>query len=161
MFVFLLVFFPISILNQLISSVTPYQIDYPDAAAMKSANQARAVVSTSNIELLLNDGQQPEQHAMMRRMNSDSIIEQLPEDMACGSFLPHAGINLDHPSSKRFSRASDTSSAYSGSDIMHNSQDDCDTLENELSGLAESAVDSDDEDCDAGSTEVRYITGSI
>lgn len=52
------------------------QIDFPDAAAMKSASNARAVVTSSHIELLLNDGQAPER--IMRRMNSDSVIEQVP-----------------------------------------------------------------------------------
>jgi hypothetical protein len=44
---------------------------------------------------------------------------------------------------KRGSRASDTSSAYSGSDIMQSSLDDQDM---DLTGLVESIVDSDDEE---------------
>lgn len=55
---------------------------------------------------------------------------------------------------KRSSRASDTSSAYSGSDMMQSSLDDPDNPEAELSGLVESVVDSDDEEGYAESTEV-------
>ena len=66
--------------------------------------------------------------------------------------------------SKRCSRASDTSSAYSGSDLMHNSLDEGEGMmmhcvdtglgDMDLSGLAESIVDSDDEEGYAESTEV-------
>ncbi|XP_005105136.2 rap guanine nucleotide exchange factor 2 isoform X2 [Aplysia californica] len=145
-------------------------IDYPDAAAMKSASQARAVVSASNVEYLLQ--QQHEAQAgsrPMRRMNSDSVIEQMPDDAACGThpylgsaeqFYPSAGSVGGHEhagggggSSKRLSRASDTSSAYSGSDVMHTSLDDPEAPDVDLSGLAESMVDSDDEEGYAESTE--------
>ena len=71
-------------------------------------------------------------------------------------------------SSKRCSRASDTSSAYSGSDMMHNSLDEADVMimqggdtglgDMDLSGLAESMVDSDDEY--AESTEVTTFSSS-
>lgn len=54
---------------------------------------------------------------------------------------------------KRNSRASDTSSAYSGSDMMQSSVDDPENPE-ELSGLMESVVDSDEEEGYAESTEV-------
>lgn len=59
--------------------------------------------------------------------------------------------NRGDPYLKRNSRASDTSSAYSGSDMMQSSIDD---QENDLSGFVESAVDSDDEEGYADSNEV-------
>ena len=59
---------------------------------------------------------------------------------------------------KRNSRASDTSSAYSGSDMMQSSIDDQDI---DLSGLVESIVDSDDEEGYAESTEVSYTPVSL
>ena len=52
----------------------------------------------------------------------------------------------------RNSRASDTSSAYSGSDMMLSSIDDQDV---DLSGLVESLVDSDDEE---GYVEVSDVS---
>ncbi|CAL1529208.1 unnamed protein product [Lymnaea stagnalis] len=126
-------------------------IDYPDAAAMKATN-SRAVVSASHIELLLNDGQPHDRP--MRRMNSDSVIEQqLTEDLACGHPILNAGDHFVPHGNKRFSRASDTSSAYSGSDVMHNSLDDHD----DLSGMNESNVDSDDEEGYAESAESSSI----
>lgn len=56
---------------------------------------------------------------------------------------------------KRSSRASDTSSAYSGSDMMQSSLEDPDNPEADMSGLVESMVDSDDEEGYAESTEVN------
>lgn len=48
---------------------------------------------------------------------------------------------------KRCSRASDTSSAYSGSDMMQSSLDDGENVDNDLpSNLIESTVDNDSED---------------
>ncbi|BFZ17836.1 hypothetical protein BsWGS_20875 [Bradybaena similaris] len=137
-------------------------IDFPDAAAMKSASNARAVVTSSHIELLLNDGQASER--IMRRMNSDSVIEQLQEGLSCGShsalgagdhFQP-PGV-LDHPGINRFSRTSDTSSIYSGSDVMHSSMDDLDVQDADLSGLGKSLVGSDDEEGYAESAETFSI----
>ena len=61
---------------------------------------------------------------------------------------------------KRGSRASDTSSAYSGSDVMQSSIDDQDVADMDYSGLVESLVDSDEEEGYAESTEVwvLYLT---
>lgn len=84
----------------------------------------------------------------------------MSEDLVYGShyllgvsdhFQPHGSV--EHPGN-RFSRSSDTSSAYSGSDVMHTSLDDPDAPDVDLSGLAESLVDSDDEEGYAESTEV-------
>lgn len=58
---------------------------------------------------------------------------------------------------KRSSRASDTSSAYSGSDMMQSSLDDQDNGDIDLSGLMESVVDSDEEEGYAESTEVSSL----
>lgn len=55
---------------------------------------------------------------------------------------------------KRCSRASDTSSAYSGSDMMQSSIDDQENVDMDISGLPESMVDSDDEEGYAESTGV-------
>uniref|UniRef100_A0A2C9LIN6 Rap guanine nucleotide exchange factor 2 n=1 Tax=Biomphalaria glabrata TaxID=6526 RepID=A0A2C9LIN6_BIOGL len=131
-------------------------IDYPDAATLKSSN-SKAVVSASHIELLLNDGR-PNDSRPMRRMNSDSVIEgHLPEDLMRHGH-PILGVGesfggLDNPGNKRSSRASDTSSAYSGSDLMHTSLDDADVHDIDLSGMGESLVDSDDEEGYADSAE--------
>ena len=54
---------------------------------------------------------------------------------------------------KRNSRASDTSSAYSGSDMMQSSIDDQDM---DMTGLAETIVDSDDEEGYVEASEVRF-----
>lgn len=58
---------------------------------------------------------------------------------------------------KRCSRASDTSSAYSGSDMMQSSIDDQENVEMDLSGLPEGLVDSDEEEGYAESTEVVIV----
>ena len=58
---------------------------------------------------------------------------------------------------KHLSLASETSSAYSGSDRMLSSFDDHGSHESDFSGLVESVVDSDDEEGYADFTEVRII----
>lgn len=58
---------------------------------------------------------------------------------------------------KRCSRASDTSSAYSGSDMMQSSIDDQENVDMDISGLPESMVDSDDEEGYAESTGVGFL----
>ena len=58
---------------------------------------------------------------------------------------------------KRCSRASDTSSAYSGSDMMQSSLDEQENGDSDLpSNLMESLVDSDEEEGFGESTEVKY-----
>ncbi|BFZ03443.1 hypothetical protein BsWGS_06482 [Bradybaena similaris] len=132
-------------------------IDYPDTAAIKSTISARSIVSSSHTELVMADGQTSDR--TLRRMNSETVVEQMSEDLVHGShyllgvsdhFQPHGSV--EH-AGNRFSRSSDTSSAYSGSDVMHTSLDDPDAPDVDLSGLAESLVDSDDEEGYAESTE--------
>ncbi|KAK3711003.1 hypothetical protein RRG08_009593 [Elysia crispata] len=182
------------------------QIDYPDAAAMQSASNARAVVSTSNIDMVLTHNNSNHHLGFghhtgvaggsfgagssnsnmglerpIRRMHSDSVVgdqhqqqhkqlthEQLagfpPLPLNLGGEPPGTGPGMTSTNnSKRCSRASDTSSAYSGSDLMHNSLDEGEGMmmhcvdtglgDMDLSGLAESIVDSDDEEGYAESTE--------
>ena len=64
------------------------------------------------------------------------------------------GYSLNHAGG-RHSHTSDTSSSYGGSDILH----DGDATDVDLSGLAESYVDSDDEydEAYADSTSVRKL----
>ena len=57
---------------------------------------------------------------------------------------------------KRSSRASDTSSAYSGSDMMQSSIDDQENPDMDLSGMPEGYVDSDEEEDKLSNTEVLY-----
>ncbi|CAH1794604.1 unnamed protein product [Owenia fusiformis] len=59
---------------------------------------------------------------------------------------------------KRGSRASDTSSAYSGSDVIGSSIEDADI---DLSGLVESVVDSDDEEGYAESVESMIVRDTV
>ena len=60
---------------------------------------------------------------------------------------------------KRCSRASDTSSAYSGSDMMQSSLDDQENGDSDLpSNLMESLVDSDEEEGFGESTEVFHVS---
>lgn len=89
---------------------------------------------------------------------------QLQEGLSCGShsalgagdhFQPPGG--LDNPGINRFSRTSDTSSIYSGSDVMHSSMDDLDVQDADLSGLGKSLVGSDDEEGYAESAEVLQL----
>ena len=76
---------------------------------------------------------------------------QLPE-------LRNENSYLRQENYKRCSRASDTSSAYSGSDMMQSSIDDQEHDDLELSGLPEGLVDSDDEESYQESTEVGIIS---
>lgn len=55
---------------------------------------------------------------------------------------------------KRSSRASDTSSAYSGSDMMQSSIDDQENQDMDLTGMQEGYVDSDEEEDKLSNTEV-------
>ena len=71
-----------------------------------------------------------------------------PELQSVHNVLQHSQHFLQGDSGnhliKRGSRASDTSSAYSGSDMMQSSLGDDDQVD--MSGLAETLVDSDDEE---------------
>ncbi|XP_055954871.1 rap guanine nucleotide exchange factor 6-like [Patella vulgata] len=121
-------------------------IDYPDIQQIKPSH--RPLCTTANIDRLL--AVEPHDDIRMRRMNSDNVIEQLPPDSGGISQLV---LRNDQPFQrggdqyfKRSSRASDTSSAYSGSDMMQSSIDDPENADIDLSGLMESMVDSDEED---------------
>ncbi|KAL5018416.1 hypothetical protein ScPMuIL_004138 [Solemya velum] len=113
-------------------------IDYPDVVKAVP----RQTCNTANFDRIL-----PQDHPEVphiRRMNSDGVIEQLPSDFQTG-YVRGEPYFRNELYSKRCSRASDTSSAYSGSDVMQSSIDDPDN-EMDLSGLVESMVDSDEEE---------------
>ena len=80
-------------------------------------------------------------------------LQQLPPELqSVHNFLQRNEQSLrgDYLN-KRSSHASDTSSAYSGSDLMQSSLDDQDI---DFTGLRESQVDSDDEEADTSSEGV-------
>ncbi|KAL8569549.1 hypothetical protein ACOMHN_002095 [Nucella lapillus] len=139
-------------------------IDYPDVQAHKGGHAHRNLNSANLDRLLAPDlDAQHDLDTGMHRMNSDSGIEQLPIDsgaVAAGLLLREPFLRGEHQL-KRSSRASDTSSAYSGSDLMQSSLDDPDNPEAELSGLVESLVDSDDEEGYADSTESYPIRDAV
>lgn len=75
------------------------------------------------------------------------IFQYPPELQSVHNVLQHSQHFLrgdGHHLIKRGSRASDTSSAYSGSDMMQSSLGDDENVD--LSGLVETLVDSDDEE---------------
>ncbi|XP_076458916.1 rap guanine nucleotide exchange factor 2-like isoform X3 [Babylonia areolata] len=137
-------------------------IDYPDVQAQKGGPPHRNLNSANLDRLLAPELDLPHDlGGSMHRMNSDSGIEQLPLDggAAAGLLIRDPYLRSEHL--KRSSRASDTSSAYSGSDMMQSSLDDPDNPEAELSGLVESLVDSDDEEGYADSTESFPIRDAV
>ena len=87
-------------------------------------------------------------------MNSSCLsLAQLPPELqSVHNFLQRneQSLRTDYLN-KRSSHASDTSSAYSGSDLMQSSLDDQDI---DFTGLRESQVDSDDEEADTSSEGV-------
>ncbi|KAL4239412.1 hypothetical protein ACF0H5_000227 [Mactra antiquata] len=94
----------------------------------------------------------------MRRMNSDTsgFSEQTIPDIQIGYNGRDGYTRSEHY--KRCSRASDTSSAYSGSDMMQSSIDDQENPDNDLpSNLMESLVDSDDEEGYGEANEVENL----
>ncbi|CAC5366729.1 RAPGEF2 [Mytilus coruscus] len=116
-------------------------IDYPDVQVMKSGH-SRQSCNDRVIEFDHQEGTKP-----IRRMNSDSVVEQLSADYGL-----REQYLRNEQYMKRCSRASDTSSAYSGSDMMQSSIDDQENVDMDISGLPESMVDSDDEEGYAEST---------
>ncbi|XP_052070922.1 rap guanine nucleotide exchange factor 6-like isoform X6 [Mytilus californianus] len=116
-------------------------IDYPDVQVMKSGH-SRQSCNDRVIEFDHQEGTRP-----IRRMNSDSVVEQLSADYGL-----REQYLRNEQYMKRCSRASDTSSAYSGSDMMQSSIDDQENVDMDISGLPESMVDSDDEEGYAEST---------
>lgn len=130
-------------------------IDYPDVQLMKPGQ--RQSCTTMNLEKLLALEQEEVKVSRGRMMqegdqlpqqlqNVQNVLQRSEQYMRSEQYL------------KRSSRASDTSSAYSGSDMMQSSIDDQDI---DLSGLVESVVDSDDEEGYAESTDSMPIRDAV
>ncbi|XP_045212105.2 rap guanine nucleotide exchange factor 6-like isoform X7 [Mercenaria mercenaria] len=116
-------------------------IDYPDVQVMKPGTRM-GPCNTMNLDRL--PQYDPQDDIRMRRMNSDTsgFSEQTIPDIQIG----YNGRDTSY-GYKRCSRASDTSSAYSGSDMMQSSIDDTENVDCDLpSNLIESTVDNDSED---------------
>ncbi|XP_064621148.1 rap guanine nucleotide exchange factor 6-like isoform X4 [Lineus longissimus] len=132
-------------------------IDYPDVHLMKTSQQPPC--ANMNYDQMLpnnhNDTQMSHEVRSARgRHASEGCIDtlELPVPM-----LPrHDQFQRTDQYLKRNSRASDTSSAYSGSDMMQSSIDDQD-MTVDLSGLAESLVDSDDEEGSYAESNDSYV----
>ncbi|XP_033756431.1 rap guanine nucleotide exchange factor 6-like isoform X5 [Pecten maximus] len=112
-------------------------IDYPDVQVMKSGQ--RQACNSVNIDRYIDDHYE----GRMRRMHSDGSVEPFPQDC---SLRAGEQLYLRNEQFKRCSRASDTSSAYSGSDMMQSSIDDQENVDADLSGLQESNVDLDSDE---------------
>ena len=87
------------------------------------------------------------------------ILQFPPELQSVHNVLQHSQHFLRGDGNhliKRGSRASDTSSAYSGSDMMQSSLGDDEHVD--MSGLAEALVDSDDEEGYVESPDVSTLT---
>ncbi|XP_060559630.1 rap guanine nucleotide exchange factor 6-like isoform X9 [Ruditapes philippinarum] len=116
-------------------------IDYPDVQVMKPGTRM-GPCNTMNVDRL--PQYDPQDDIRMRRMNSDTsgFSEQTIPDIQIG----YNGRDTSY-GYKRCSRASDTSSAYSGSDMMQSSIDDPENVDCEFpTNLTESTVDNDSED---------------
>ncbi|XP_069123814.1 rap guanine nucleotide exchange factor 6-like isoform X8 [Argopecten irradians] len=113
-------------------------IDYPDVQVMKSGQ--RQACNSVNIDRYIDEHYE----GRMRRMHSDGSVEPFPQD--CSLRAGEQLIYLRNEQFKRCSRASDTSSAYSGSDMMQSSIDDQENVDADLSGLHESNVDLDSDE---------------
>ncbi|KAL5018419.1 hypothetical protein ScPMuIL_004141 [Solemya velum] len=92
-------------------------------------------------------------------MNSDGVIEQLSSDFQTG-YVRGEPYFRNEPYSNRCSRASDTSSAYSGSDMMQSSTDDPDT-EMDFGRQEEIMDDSDEEEGYAEPKHSLPIHGAV
>ncbi|XP_022246938.1 rap guanine nucleotide exchange factor 6-like isoform X4 [Limulus polyphemus] len=126
-------------------------IDYPDVQLMRPGQ--RQSCTTMNLEKLLALEQdevsvEPRPHRL--HMDGTDVVDHRPHHhIQLSEYQPvqtmlHRGENL--LKSNRSSHGSDTSSAYSGSDTMQSVQSSLEDQEVDLSGLMESAVDSDDEE---------------
>ncbi|XP_076365591.1 rap guanine nucleotide exchange factor 2-like isoform X4 [Tachypleus tridentatus] len=121
------------------------EIDYPDVQLMRPGQ--RQSCNTMNLEKLLALEQDEVSVEPHDRLHSNEVDHQphhiqLPEYHTVQTIL--RGETLQK--SNRSSHGSDTSSAYSGSDTMQSVQSSLEDQEVDLSGLTESAVDSDDEE---------------
>ncbi|WAQ95760.1 RPGF6-like protein [Mya arenaria] len=131
-------------------------IDYPDVQVMKPGAR---VGPCSNMSLDRLPSYDPADDIRMRRMNSDTsgFSEQTIPDIQIGF---NGRDMYSNNQFKRCSRASDTSSAYSGSDMMQSSLDDGEELP---PNLQESVVDqdSDDEEGFGESTESLPVRDAV
>ncbi|XP_076368750.1 rap guanine nucleotide exchange factor 2-like isoform X3 [Tachypleus tridentatus] len=125
------------------------RIDYPDAKLMQSGQ--RQSCTTMNLEKLLaleQDEMSIEPHHQIPVSNTDEVNHQ-PHHLQLSEY-PQVQTILQRGEtllkSNRSSHGSDTSSAYSGSDTMQSVQSSLEDQEVDLTGLTESAVDSDDEE---------------
>ncbi|KAL3876620.1 hypothetical protein ACJMK2_034439 [Sinanodonta woodiana] len=138
-------------------------IDYPDVHMTKAPS--RPGYNTMNLDRL--PMYDPNDDICMQRMNPDGVTDQLVPDIQVGYTTKDQYLRNDQClrnesySYKRSSRASDTSSAYSGSDMMQSSLDDQDNADIDLSGLVESIVDSDEEEGYADSTESLPVRDAV
>ncbi|XP_078318508.1 rap guanine nucleotide exchange factor 2-like isoform X9 [Crassostrea virginica] len=118
-------------------------IDYPDVQIMKNSRGGQC--NNVNINRMF-DLEQEE--SKLRKMHCDTAVEQLPQDYKNEMLYSRNEMQM-----KRSSRASDTSSAYSGSDMMQSSIDDQENPDMDLSGMPEGYVDSDEEEDKLSNTE--------
>ncbi|XP_076369185.1 rap guanine nucleotide exchange factor 2-like isoform X2 [Tachypleus tridentatus] len=122
-------------------------IDYTDVQLMRPGQ--RQSCTAMNLEKLLDlecdvTPEEPRHHRLHETHPSHHNILQLAEYQQVQTILQRGELLLFK--SNRNSHGSDTSSAYSGSDTMQSVQSSLEDQEVDLSGLAESAVDSDDEE---------------
>ncbi|XP_052266467.1 rap guanine nucleotide exchange factor 6-like isoform X4 [Dreissena polymorpha] len=135
-------------------------IDYPDVQVMKPGSRMAPCINMS-LDRLPYD---THDDSHMRRMNSDTsgFSEQTIPDIQVG----YNGRDMyrNEQLLKRCSRASDTSSAYSGSDMMQSSLEDGESADCDLPmNLQESGVDpeSDDEEGFGESTESLPVRDTV
>ncbi|XP_061196528.1 rap guanine nucleotide exchange factor 6-like isoform X13 [Saccostrea echinata] len=118
-------------------------IDYPDVQIMKNSRSGQC--NNVNINRMF-DLEQEE--SKLRKMHCDTAVEQPPPEFKNEMVYSRNEIQI-----KRSSRASDTSSAYSGSDMMQSSIDDQENPDMDLTGMPEGYVDSDDDEDKLSNTE--------
>lgn len=123
-------------------------IDYPDVHLLKGGSQQQQQQrhgggTTMNVPPE-HPGAGGEANMKFCRTHSESSTDQLPPHL---THMPLSAAEqcFRDQRLKRNSRASDTSSAYSGSD-MHSSIDGQENVDLDYSGLTESMVDSDEEE---------------
>ncbi|XP_013407362.1 rap guanine nucleotide exchange factor 2 isoform X1 [Lingula anatina] len=109
---------------------------------------------------VIHDGEEADVESSELSESEDDLLFNLPQELqGVQNVLQRSEQYMrSEQYFKRSSRASDTSSAYSGSDMMQSSIDDQDI---DLSGLVESIVDSDDEEGYAESTESMPIRDAV
>ncbi|XP_013399838.1 rap guanine nucleotide exchange factor 6 isoform X2 [Lingula anatina] len=136
-------------------------IDYPDVQLMKAGQGRQPACPVPNMEKYMSlEGSDEYKMGRGRGNMAEGPLDQLPQELqGVQNVLQRSEQYMrSEQYFKRSSRASDTSSAYSGSDMMQSSIDDQDI---DLSGLVESIVDSDDEEGYAESTESMPIRDAV